>query len=108
MTENDIEAVIEAHTALIAALDAGDIGAIEATTAALSRLLLVARARGGVAAGTNPDRLGHALRQTEAARVRVNYLADRTRQRLDRLAERRGVRRPSTYNSAGRFAVFSG
>jgi len=106
MTEIDIEAVIAAQTALIAALDAGDIGAIEETTGALSRLLLVVRARDTVA-GTSPDRVGHALKQTEAARARVNYLADRTRQRLDRLAERRGVRCPETYNSAGRFAVFS-
>ena len=107
MTETDIEGVIAGQAALIAALDAGDVAAIEAATASLSRLLSVVRASGAVI-GVRHDRVDHALRQTEAARTRVNYLADRNRQRLDRLAERRGVRRPTTYNSAGRFAVFGG
>lgn len=104
MTETDIEGVIAAQAALIAALDAGDVAVIEATTATLSRLLSGVRSSGAVT-GVRRDRVDHALRQTEAARTRVNYLADRTRQRLDRLAERQGARRPSTYNSAGRFAI---
>jgi hypothetical protein len=107
MTETDIEGVIAAQAALIAALDAGDVAAIEGTTTTLSRLLLAIRSS-GAPAGVRHDRVDHALRQTDAARARVNYLADRNRQRLDRLAERRGARRPSTYNSTGRFAVFGG
>jgi hypothetical protein len=107
MTETDIEGVIAAQAALIAALDAGDVAAIEGTTTTLSRLLSAIRSS-GAPTGVRHDRVDHALRQTDAARARVNYLADRNRQRLDRLAERRGARRPSTYNSAGRFAVFGG
>jgi hypothetical protein len=107
MTGSDIEGVITAQATLIAAIDAGDVAAIEAATAALSRMLSAVRASGAVA-DVSRDRVDHALKQTEAARTRVNYLADRTRQRLDRLAEIRGNRRPATYNSAGRFAVFGG
>lgn len=104
MTDADIESVIVAQAALIAALDAGDVIGIERATAALSRVLVAAKAGGAVAGVTRP-RVDHALKQSDAARTRVNYLADRTRQRIDRLAERRGVKRPATYTSSGRFAV---
>ncbi len=107
MTEADIEGVIAVQASLIAALDAGDVSAIEAQTATLSRLLSAMRSSGAVT-GVSHGRVEHALRQSDAARTRVNYLADRNRQKLDRLAERRGARRPATYNSAGRFAVFRG
>ncbi len=107
MTETDIEGIIAAQAALIAALDAGDVASIEATTATLSRMLSAVQSS-GAATRIRHDRVDHALRQTDAARTRVNYLADRNRQRLDRLAERRGAQRPSTYNAAGRFAVFGG
>jgi len=73
----------------------------------LSRQLTVMRASGTVNAVTR-DRVDHAVRQTDAARTRVNFLADRTRQRLDRLAERRGQRRPATYNAAGKFSAARG
>ena len=107
MTGADIEGVIVAQSALIAALDAGDVGTIETATAALSQLLTAVR-KNGAMVEVSRDRVEHAVRQTEAARTRVNYLADRTRQRLDRLAERRGLRRSATYNATGNLAVFRG
>ncbi len=104
MTAADIENVIAGQAALIAALDAGDVVGIETTTASLSRLL--ASAKGGeTGSGVIPGRVDHALKQADAARTRVNYLADRTRQRIDRLAERRGLARPATYTATGRYAL---
>lgn len=105
MTDNDLENLVAAQAALIAALDGGDIGAIEAATAAMSRVIAVAKGNDGPQP-VRRDKLDYALRQGEAARTRVNYLADRTRQRLDLLTEIRGGTRPATYDSQGRFAVY--
>lgn len=107
MAHPHIAGVVAAQTALIDALDGGDVAAIEAATTAVSQAVLRMRAC-GVVSGISRDELSYALKQSEAARTRVNFLADRTRQRLDRLAERRGVRHAATYNSAGVFAVFKG
>ncbi len=107
MTDADIEQVIDAQAALIAALDAGDVAAIEQATASLSQLLSAMKS-GGPVVTVRTKRVDHALKQTDAARTRVNFLADRTRQRLDRLAQRRGGQRPPTYNAAGRFALYRG
>jgi hypothetical protein len=107
VTGTDVDRVIAAQAALIAALDSGDVAAIEAATTTLSGVLTALRSSGAVA-GTSRERVDHALRQSDAARTRVNFLADRTRQRLDRLAERRGGRRPTTYDSLGRLAALKG
>jgi hypothetical protein len=104
VTEGDVEAIIAAQAALIAALDAGDVAAVEATTATLSRLLAAARS-GGAAVAVRRDRIDHALKQATAARTRVNYLADRTRARLDRLSAAHGGRPATTYNATGRMAI---
>ena len=101
MTASDIETLIAAQASLIAALDSGEVVAIEATTAALSNI--VARlGASGVVANVNRDRVDHALRQSEAARSRVNYLADRTKRRAEYINERRGKRLTATYNASGR------
>jgi hypothetical protein len=104
LTDADVENVIAAQAGLIAALDVGEVAAIEAATATLAQLLVAMRSSGAVA-NVRREHVDHALKQTDAARTRVNYLADRTRQRLDRLAERRGSRRPPTYNALGRLSV---
>jgi predicted short-subunit dehydrogenase-like oxidoreductase (DUF2520 family) len=105
--KGDLEAVIGAQAALIAALDAGEVATIEAATTTLAQALQSLRAHGAVGAIAR-DRVEHALKQSDAARTRVNYLADRTRQRLDRLASRRGAPPSPTYTNAGRFAIFGG
>lgn len=107
MKETDIERLIAAQDSLIAAIDAGDIAAVEVATAAMSGLLAMMRGHGTVGR-VERARVDYALKQTEAARTRVNYLADRTRQKLDRMAERRGNQRPPTYTATGRFAIFRG
>ncbi|MEP6786685.1 MAG: hypothetical protein ABI898_13250 [Sphingomonadales bacterium] len=106
MDDDQIEAVIAAQGALIAALDAGDVCAIEAATRDLAAVIDSVRRSGGVrATGNTRARVDHALKQGDAARMRVNYLADRNRQRADRLTTRRGGGRAATYTAAGRYAA---
>jgi hypothetical protein len=100
MTAALVEQLITAQAALIAALDSRDASAIEAATRALADAVAAVRAQdtwresGGVR-----DRLSHALKQTDAARIRINYLADWTRQRIDSIAELRGGASVQTYTN---------
>ncbi len=81
----------DALDALIAALDVGDVAAIEQATRIVAELLPMMRS-------APPDaKLDHAARQAEAARIRVNFLADRNRQKLDRLRVHRGEPALSLY-----------
>jgi hypothetical protein len=99
VVDRSIEAVISAQAALIAALDAGQVSEIEAATDAMGHALVMLRSNTVKPGGR--ARLDHALRQVEAARIRVNYLADRNRQKLARCAERRGLRAVTTYTATG-------
>jgi hypothetical protein len=98
MTAALVEHLITAQAALIAALDMRDAAAIEAATRALADAVAAARAQdswrenGGVR-----ERLSHALKQTDAARIRINYLSDWTRQRIDSIAELRSGASAQTY-----------
>ena len=105
MTQDVIEAVIVSQSALIAALDAGDVTAIERATQALSNEIQRARDGGRINASTGAERMSYALKQTEAARIRVNYLADRNRQKIDDLARRRGASQIMTYAASGKTVV---
>ena len=90
------------HEELIGALDAHDVEAIEAS---------VARFRGAVdavrAAGVWRDdaeakgRAGHVARLADAARIRVNFLTDLTRQRSDALDAARGREAAALYGRDG-------
>ena len=99
MTDAAIEALIARQATLLAALDSGDVAAVEAATAAMATALSALRADATPVTEISGDRIGYALRQCDAARTRVNYLADRTRQKIDRLSAHRGGFSP-TYNSA--------
>jgi hypothetical protein len=101
VTNTAIEHVIEAQTALIAALDDGTAETIERATRRLSDALAHVRAAGAWRADDGA-RVAHALRQTDAAATRVNYLADRTRQRLGRIAQARGTGGGQTYDARGK------
>lgn len=106
MNDDQIEAVITAQGALIAALDAADVAAIEAATRDLAALIESVRRSGSIRASNGTkSRVDHALKQGDAARMRVNYLADRTRQRADRLTAHRGGARAATYTAAGKYAA---
>lgn len=106
MGDDQIEAVIVGQAALIAALDADDVGAIEAATRDLAAAVDRIRRSGAVRAQSDTrSRVDYALKQGDAARMRVNYLSDRTRQRADHLTARRGGQRATTYTATGRYAA---
>lgn len=88
MMAPDLEHVIDCQQKLIAALDARDVEALETATTHLSQALVSLQANGAVYE-LHPARLDHAMKQAKAARIRVNVLADWTRQRIDRLTELR-------------------
>jgi hypothetical protein len=103
MSEMRLEDVIEAQAGLIAALDGGRAEVIESATAALARALDAVRSTGAWRANPeDAERVGFALRQTEAARTRVNYLADGTRQRLERIVAGRRGGNGATYDKLGK------
>jgi hypothetical protein len=100
MTTTRVETLITAQAALIAALDSRDAAAIEATTRALADAVAALRTQDTWREnGDVRERLSHALKQTDAARIRINYLADWTRQRIDSIAELRGGGSAQTYAS---------
>ena len=106
MDDVAIDGVIAAQAALIASLDSGDVARIERATSLLAAAVERARSDGAVRVSpTTADRVMHALKQSDAARTRVNFLADANRQRMARLAVRRGVEAVPTYNALGRHAV---
>lgn len=81
-----LEHVIDCQQRLIEALDARDAAALEAATFELSNALNQLRSNGAVY-DIEPTRVDHAMKQAQAARIRVNVLAEWTRQKIDRLAE---------------------
>ncbi len=98
MTTAHVEALITAQAALIAALDTRDAGAIETATRALAEAAAALRMQDSWReSSTLRERLGHALKQTDAARIRINYLSDWTRQRIVSIAELRGGGGAQTY-----------
>lgn len=90
-----LQTLIAREQALIAALDGQDVAAIEAAGAALCDAAVAVQAAGGWR--DIPEIKSHlltALAHADAARIRINYLADAASRRLDGLAAL-GVRLPS-------------
>ena len=109
MNDDVLQRVIDCQQALLAALDARDAQAIEAASAQLAAAVAAAK---GVAvwrpSRESRDQLEHALKQSDAARIRVNILTDWTRQRIERLAQLRGDQSAQTYarpRNAGRSGI---
>jgi hypothetical protein len=94
----DIADLIDLQASMIDALDRQDLPAIEQTTQALAAAL--GRMNGGVvrADAALLDALNHSLRQNDATRARLHFLALRNRQKLDTLAALRGVGTKASYN----------
>ena len=92
---------LDCQAMLIAALDAGDVDAIEAASASLSAAAKELRGHRG---GVDRSLLELGLKQADAARIRVNYLTAWNRQKIDRLAEYRGQSSPHIYARAARNA----
>jgi hypothetical protein len=101
MTAALIEQLITAQSTLIAALDTRDAVAIEQATQALGSSVAALRAQDAWReSGDMRERVSLALKQTDAARIRVNYLSDWTRQRIDSIAELRGGAPTQIYTNA--------
>jgi hypothetical protein len=79
--------VISCQAALIAALDAGDADALIAASEALSASLAELKADG---VPLDRETATLALKQSEAAQIRVRYLTAWNRQKLDSLSAIRG------------------
>lgn len=103
MSINALERLEEAHEGLIGALDANDVESIELRVEELRTAISAVRAMGGWR--ETPELKNRAKRISqlgEAARIRVNFLTDMTRQRLQMLAVARGEVCGSVYTHPGR------
>ena len=102
MSHDQLQAMKEAHEALIAALDANDIAAIEAAVAAFGDSALALR---NSDAPLGPDAAARALelrRLSDLAQMRVNFLTDMVRRRLERLGAGGGRGQVALYAREGR------
>lgn len=102
MSHEKLQAMTEAHEALIAALDANDTAAIEAAVSAFGDSVQALRE---TAEPLGPDAAERALelrRLTDQAQMRVNFLTDMVRRRLERLGEMGGRGQVAVYAREGR------
>jgi hypothetical protein len=86
MSLDSLDLLAGAQTRLVAALDGGDVAEIEAASQALARH--VDQVRNVAVWHATPElkvRASGAVRVSEAARLRIGYLADRSRRRLQTL-----------------------
>lgn len=90
------------NTALIGALDADDVAAIEVAAAELLNAVqaVKAHAPGWRDVPGARERARSLFEQTEAARIRVNFLTDRNRRRLAAVQALRGEA-PAIYGRTG-------
>jgi hypothetical protein len=105
MSDAALQQLNDAQAALIAALDAHDVDAIEAANGAIETAVLGMRTVGGW--HDRPglrDELVRILRTAEAARGRVNALADSNRRNLDKLINLAGAPRTNAYGRSGRLS----
>ena len=98
-----LDALATSHEALIRALDGDDLAEIERATAALAEAVQEAR-RQEDWAGT-PDmkeRLLNLAALAQAAQIRVNFLTDMIRRRVDAAAALRGAQPVAVYHAHAR------
>ncbi|MGZ8281510.1 MAG: hypothetical protein ACXWUN_01000 [Allosphingosinicella sp.] len=102
MSHDSLEAMKEAHLALIAALDANDIAAIEAAVATFSVSVQNLRDAAPPQGEDAADRARELRRLSDQARMRVNFLTDVVRRRRERLDAARGCGEVQLYAREGR------
>jgi hypothetical protein len=98
-----LDRLASCHEALIRALDGEDLHAIETATIALADAVASARAHRDWA--TTPElreRLLTLAALAQAAQIRVNFLTDTIRRRVNAMAALRGAEPAMTYQPAGR------
>ena len=106
MSDSALQQLNDAQAALIAALDAQDVDAIEAANAAVAVAVEEVRVVGGwrERPGLRED-LIQVLKSAETARGHINALADQNRRNLDKLVSLGGtVSRTSAYGRSGKLA----
>lgn len=98
MTLDSLGRLQAAHEDLIRALDGQDVEGIEARVEVLRAAIADVRGQGGWReTPALKERARHIAQLGEAARVRVNFLTDLTRQRLELLAATRGQGHGAVY-----------
>ena len=103
MSANALARLEAAHEGLIGALDGNDVESIEGKLDELRTAIAEVRSMGGWR--ESPDLKARAKRISalgEAARIRVNFLTDLTRQRLEMLSAVRGEALTGAYSHTGR------
>jgi hypothetical protein len=93
-----LDALAGAHEALIRALDGDDLAGIERATAALAEAVHDARKHDWHSAPELKERLLSLAALAQAAQIRVNFLTDMIRRRVDAAAALRGAQPPMTYS----------
>lgn len=106
MSTAPLEALIATQRALIEALDADDVAAVERGTAAVADAVTRIRATNPRFTGSDAKALAEeAVRLSDAARVRINVLSDMTQRRITRMAAATGKGKAAqTYGRTGRIA----
>jgi len=103
VSEAALQQLKDAQAALIAALDAHDVEAIDTANIALATAVEQVRAAGGWRDRPGlRDELIHILKTAEAARGRVNALADQNRRDLEKLISLAGTPRAVAYRRSGK------
>jgi hypothetical protein len=97
MTGHVLSRIASSQEALIAALDANDVAAIEAAIASLEAAVGQLRRSGQ---SVLREALPEAMALNQAARIRVNFLTDNNRRRLEAVAAIRGAAAGLTYSPA--------
>jgi len=98
-----LDRLASCHEALIRALDGNDLEAIETATLALADAVASARARQQWAATPEiRERLLSLAALAQAAQIRVNFLTDTIRRRVNAMAALRGAEPAMTYQPHGR------
>ena len=98
-----LDRLASCHEALIRALDGNDLEAIERATLALADAVASARAQQDWS-GTPEirERLLSLAALAQAAQIRVNFLTDTIRRRVNAMAALRGAEPAMTYHPGGR------
>ena len=93
-----LDSLATSHEALIRALDGDDLAAIEQATAALAEAVHDARRHEWHNAPALNERLLSLAALAQAAQIRVNFLTDMIRRRVDAAAALRGAQPQITYH----------
>ena len=93
-----LDALARSHEALIRALDGDDLGEIEQATAPLAEAVHEARRHDWHSTPDLKERLLSLAALAQAAQIRVNFLTDMIRRRVDAAAALRGAQPQMTYH----------